>query len=328
MTSLKVYFSYQFKKSLSRFAIMGAISLLFTVLFVDVHTYTIEAERYASMSIGILPMILGVICTIIPILELAPFKNRRNLDTLLFLPVSRLKMSIVHYLNGLIEVVGIYTACSAYTILHLLKYRAYLSLGYFFPYFLLSLLFGIVLYSLFTFIFYQGNTVADGVVFQFIYIFFLVLIASTVSKAFDLSNNGGQFTIYSPISILQNIFVDKIAPYAYSPSTLKSHQLASLIAYGVLGILSVFGFIFDFVKKKTEAVGGISNSYFGYKMLLPVCGYLLLFNLGESIITCAIFVTVIYVGYIIYRRSARLKMSDYICLIASIIPILLSQIFS
>lgn len=333
MASFKKYFSYQFKKSLPKLAIMGIVSLLFTVLFVNAYIYTNENARftgfdgnYTKLSIAILPFILGTLCTIVPILELSPFKNRRNLDTLLFLPVSRLKMSIAHYLNGLIQVLSIYTACSIYTILYLLQYRSHLALKYFLPYFALTLLYGIILYSLFMFIFYQGNTTADGVIFQIIYMFVLWIVLESVIYTLDFQNTylADNYVIYAPISKLTYVYSDMIEQSYLVTSKLEPRHYIMLIIWAALGIASIFGYIYSFVKKKTEAVGGISNSYFGYRILIPACGYSLLLLMGG--ILSWILVATMYIGYIIYRRSIKLKKADYICLAVSVVPIFISLI--
>ena len=100
MTSFKNYFNYIFKKSLSRLLVCAVIALLITVSSVDVFIYDYEDIHTVNVSIGFLATILGALCFLTPVLELSPFKNRRNIDTLFNLPVSKFKMGLAHYLNG------------------------------------------------------------------------------------------------------------------------------------------------------------------------------------------------------------------------------------
>ncbi|MBQ4509634.1 MAG: hypothetical protein II984_02825 [Clostridia bacterium] len=327
MVSFKKYFAYQFRKSLPALLIMGVIALLLTFSNVDVYVHPDEiaeiTDERITVSFGILAFILGALCTVAPVLMLSPFKNRRNLDTLLFLPVSRVKVAITHYLVGLIHVISVYTACFICTFLHLLQYFKYLFPIYLIPYYFLSVLYGIVLYSLFIFIFQQGSTVADGAIFILSYIFAPWAIVASITNTFDLSNVGEYFIIYAPIDAVHNFFRDKIAPDS-SIYQLEDCQIFILILYGILGIASIFGFIYAFSKKRAEKVGDISDSYFGYKVIIPVLGYSLLL-IATDILTI-ILLAAMFVAYIVYRRSARLQKSDYICLGAAIIPIILSSI--
>ena len=232
MVSFKRYFAYQFKKSLPALLIMGVIALLLTFSNVEVYGLPDNITEITGERIivwfGVLAFILGALCTVAPILMLSPFKNRRNLDTLLFLPVSRVKVAITHYLVGLIQIISVYTACFICTFLHLLPYFKYLFLIYLIPYYFLSVLYGIVLYSLFIFIFQQGSTVADGVIFGASYIFSPWAIVASITNTFDLSNVGEYFIIYAPIDAIHNVFRDKIAP---DPSAyqLKDCQIFILI---------------------------------------------------------------------------------------------------
>ena len=147
MASFKNYFNYIFKKSRSRLFISLVISLLITVATVDVYIYDSGDFRTVSVSFGWISFILGALCILTPILELAHFKNRRNIDTLFSLPISKFKMGIAHYLNGIVHISSVFTLCSLYTFLYLLARRNDINAVKFIPYYFLALLFGIILYS-------------------------------------------------------------------------------------------------------------------------------------------------------------------------------------
>ena len=123
MTSFKNYFNYIFKKSRSRLLITLVIALIITVSSVDVYTTSFSYEEYhkviATVSFGWVATILGFLCFLTPILELEGFKNRRNIDALFSFPVSKFKMGLAHYLNGIIYIVSTFTVCSIYTFFYL-----------------------------------------------------------------------------------------------------------------------------------------------------------------------------------------------------------------
>ncbi len=328
MTSLKNYFKYIFKKSQPRLFICIVIALLITVSTVDVFIYDYDGYHSANVSFGWISVILGVLCFLTPILELEPFKNRRNIDALFSLPVSRLKMGIAHYMNGIVHIVSVFTLCSAYTFIYLLSKGSELNAVKFIPYYFLSLLFGIFLYSFVSFVFYQGNTVADGTIFILSCSFIFMLFASALNtlKAFDNTNiDSGPYSAFGPITGLAygytRLIEKESAEYYFN-----TQRYISFAFWTVIGILSILGFLYAFANKKAEDVGEISNTIFGYKVLIPAYSYLLLFISEDFNITHLLIILAAYVAFIIYRRTIRLRRSDYICLAASIIPIVLYSI--
>ena len=156
------YLGYRLEKATSRTLIFTILAVVFTWVTV---TESIGRQNVWANETGIymLAIILSVVSTLIPILELSDFKNRRNLDTLYFFPIKRSKMALVHYLSGFIQVLIIYSVAFFSAWIHLELQTDYFALGYMFFYYILSLLVGLMMYSIFAFLFIQGNTVADGI---------------------------------------------------------------------------------------------------------------------------------------------------------------------
>ena len=104
---------------------------------------------------------------VVPIFNFAKFQNRRNLDTLYSLPLSRRKFALAHYLAGLIAVliptaigflveVGVIIGYGAFS---------FIDLGWLFVYFALLMLMGWLFYSMNLYVFNEANHIFDGVVF-------------------------------------------------------------------------------------------------------------------------------------------------------------------
>lgn len=102
--------------------------------------------------------------------------------------------------------------------------------------------------------------------------------------------------------------------------------------WGAIGIASAVGYVVAFVKKGAEKAGEISSSLFGYKLLIPIYGYslLMLFDWLEfdslDFMVVLIFIAMV-IGYIIYRRSFRLKASDLIFTGCGVIAMILGAMF-
>ncbi len=327
MASFKKYFNYIFKKSRSRLLITLVISLIITVSSVDFYSYNHDEYQVVSVSFDWIATILGFLCFLTPILELAPYKNRRNIDTLFSLPISKFKMGIAHYLNGIIYIASVFTLCSIYTFLYLLARKNDLNVVHFIPYYFLALLFGIILYSFTSFAFYQGNTVSDGTIFIIAYSLVLMCAMGVIDLIgfFKVRVQGSYYSAFGPLTGLTRGYSSLIegnrALYDFT-----TQRYISFAVWAIIGIASAFGFLYFFAKKKSEDVGEISGSIFGYKVLIPTFAYSLLFISEDFNVLHLLIVLAMYIGYIIFRRSIKLKRSDYICIIASIIPIVLYPI--
>ncbi|MBQ8408563.1 MAG: hypothetical protein IJY39_06820 [Clostridia bacterium] len=328
-------------------------TLIFTLLSVLlVQVVTADGIRgfypeYHNVSLYMHAIVLGVLCTLIPILETAEFKNRRNLDTLYFFPIKREKMALVHYVSGLIQILFVYSVTFFTAWIYLEMQTNYFALGYMLPYYLLSLLLGLVMYSIFMFLFGQANTVSDGVLFCGLWVFVLYIVIWTVRAEIlrDLlidteywvssSNFAGWGMIYTPINNLTVIFQDLIEinqrqlEYDYTHTTAMRYkrELAMFFVWGAIGIAAAIGYFVTFVKKGAEKAGEISNSWFGYKLLIPLYGYsLLLLYDSLDFMTVAICILMV-IGYVVYRRGFKFKLSDIIVSGIGIGMILLGVLF-
>ena len=321
MASFKKYFSYIFKSSYMRLLIMTVLSAILTFVSVSYRKYDMGYDLYDyNVSFNVLSVILGFLCFFVPVLELFLFKSRKGLDATMFLPVSRLKMSLAHYLNGLIQVLGIHTVCVIFAFFKLLPYANEIKIGYLFAYFGLATVFGIFVYSIFMFAFYQANTVGDGIVFGLLHMFALAIIAVALDTIFTASIlNPVEYITVTPLGTFSNKFSTLCANDTVA---VRNYEYAGTITTTVFGLLAIFGYFYTFTKKKTEDAENISNSIFGYKLMIPLYGYGLLFALGEVgepivLILLAIAMTC---AYMIYRRTFKIKLKDIIFIVCSVIP--------
>ena len=146
------YLLYRLKSSTVRTLFLTLLSLIFTISVAD-DCSSVYYVEFKTTGIYILALILGVICTLIPMLEMSGFKNRRNLDTLYFFPINRGKMALAHYLSGLAQIFVIYSVSFFSMWAFLAINTDCFALGYMPLYYVLSVLLGFVMYSFFIFIF-------------------------------------------------------------------------------------------------------------------------------------------------------------------------------
>ena len=302
----------------------------------------------ASNTTGIymLSTVLSILCTVIPIIELAPLKNRRNLDTIYFLPMSKWKLALMHFLSGFAQITFIYTVAFGAVFAWLAINTDYYALGYMIPFYFLSLLLGLMMYSIIAFIFNAANTVVDGVIFIVLWTFLFVLLNYTVGLAagFWLSRNISEVVtdnlrlhwlfVYSPINNLTVIYQDLIeinrASLNYNSTAIFAEtylkETYMFYIWGAFGIAAIVGYFVTFIKKGAEKAGDISTSIFGYKTLVPIYGYCLITMVGTirslfGIITSflvAFLIASMVIGHVIYRRSFKLKLSDILICVGGI----------
>ncbi|MBQ8439498.1 MAG: hypothetical protein IJX19_02440 [Clostridia bacterium] len=323
------YLSYRLEKSVMSTLVLAVLSLLLT-------NFTVREEltrMYSPSRTGlyILAVVLGIACTLIPLMESDCFKNRRNLDTLYFLPISRFKLALAHYLSGWIQVMAVYMVSFVWAAICMSDYARDFNLFYLLPYYFLSLLLGLIIYSFFMFLFGEGNTSGDGLAFCLLGAFALLLIFCAInevwwkhSKSFLFDSEWG--LVYIPLNNLTVLFQNKIHLRSVSDFDLTNENpiraaLYMFALWGVIGVASAIGYFVTFVRKGAEKIGDISDSWFGYKTMIPLYAYLGFFLLGiQGIIGILIFILTL-VGYFIYRRSFRLKKSDLISIAFCLIPI-------
>ncbi|MBE7066748.1 MAG: hypothetical protein E7385_04250 [Ruminococcaceae bacterium] len=127
---------------------------------------------------------------------------------------------------------------------------------------------------------------------------------------------------------LEELFnsIDKIlrnSVKAESPNFFNSAEIFfGYFFWIILGVTAFIGMFLSFNRKKAENIGGISNSWFGYKVAIPVgifmwidltfttVGFAWSVILGSIIATSA---------YFVYRRSFKLPIYDWLILAGSFV---------
>ena len=328
MTSFKRYFLYHLKSRVGYTAIVSLLGFLTTLIsLIEEHGGNVT-ENTDSL-FGIPAAILSITALLSAVLEFAPFLSRRNLDTLYAMPISRRSMQLVHYLSGLISTLTSHAVSFLLTVIFWLPYGQYFSLVYAIPLYFISIVCGAIMYAIAVFLFSKGNTIVDGCLTLVLGgcampLFLLAVFTYRIFwKHFDFDTSST--FLWAPINeytdayqklIQQDTYLGILDNPPYFHTLAEFYQEKSTIIMTVLflllGIAAVLGFFLYHPKKPIETVGEITTSFFSYRTMIPLYAFSVITIIGIDAIGICLLLACMVAGYIIYRRTYRLKRSDLI----------------
>ena len=294
----------------------------------DQHFQVIGPDSSPILFITIMACIL---CTIIPIIEFSFKMSKISIDQMYSLPIKREKLYLAKFISGFIEVLIPVSVVFIFCLLKVLFSNHMYETIYFLPYFVCLILFMFFLYSTITFFFTRGNTVIDGIINVVLIIFVVELFSSTIDSMLwgNIRNyfDSGSCYLYSPISIISELFDNKLSAeainklhtmydeYYYTVRVnLTTYEIVSVIIFILIGIESTILFVLLNKKDKAEDSMQVSNSWFSYKVFIPV--YMSLISLlmmdGSELIGFVFLFVGTYIAYVVYRRSLKIKKWDII----------------
>ena len=324
MTNFKQYFRSHIKSNIKPLIYILVAVLFFTFCIgmnnQKVFRYDPELQQmmvhYVS-TLYIPVIVLGVLSYILPIMEFSFFKKRINLDCAYSLPISRNCMGAVHYISGLIMLFIAFTASYLLNfILLLTRGPGWFDFSPMIAHYLLCLLLGFALYSIFAFVFNQANTKGDGIWFMILYTFVLLFVISALDSIIDSKRIAtGPFLIpwglFDTITIYyQSVVQIKTAngPHFWDNSICVSW----LVIWIVIGVAATFSLLCTFGNRRMEKTEEISDSYFGFRTLIPIYAIsgMIIFEVSSNIVFWVIIELLTFIAYTIYRRGFHYKKSD------------------
>ena len=348
MKTFARYFGYISKKAILRTAIFTLLGLAIVWIAAqsgidnsNYYTWQDKFHDFRVTNIGTISTVLGFACGLIPIFELAAFKNRRNLDTLYFFPIRRWKMGLAHYLSGLLQITTVHSVCFFISLALYIVKTNYFALEYMIPYFFASLGLGIITYSIFMFINAQANTVVDGVLFSILWLFalfiFFGMVISVIEKATGDSSiiyESGilNWTIFfSPLNNVTVIFqklihVNRTDDYMKIAREYAS-QLYMVAFWIILGIGAIAGYFLTFIKKGAQKAGEVSDTFVGYRVLIPLYCIMVSSTFISFPIMQVIVMAMTIVGYVIFRRGFKFKLPDILSIVGSVLTSIVISAF-
>ena len=343
--AFKAYFRDHFRNKIKLLLCLLIVALVLTLIYSvggqkDEWTYyDYEAEINVTnvnynTYFGLQIFVLCVCAYILPVLEFSLFKKRKNLDCAYALPISRRAMGLVHYFTGLIFLIVPFTCSYLLNFLLLLRYPE----GFYYPpligFYFLSLLMGTILYTFFTFLFNQADSTGDGIWFMVLWSFLFGLVANALDLVryeyfgkndyYSLIDDSSFGIAWIPLSEIQwrySEVVEKIENTSLAALWTDPVFIEWFVLWVVVGIGSALGFVFTFGKRRAEKTQEVSESWFGFKLLIPLYAIAAMITSGGLFVLVVLIVA--FVGYVIYRKGFHLKKWDWIILgIMSVVALL------
>jgi hypothetical protein len=200
------------------------------------------------------------------------------------------------------------------------------------PHYFLCLVLGFAMYSMMVFVFNMANTKNDGIWFMILYtfVFALITLALSATRAYYIY---GYFTPSNfGFSLIPWVVINSVTSYYQYPvekSDIPSYLISKVdsdIIFGavfliVIGIVSAIGFFITFGKRRMEKTEDISDSFLGFRTLIPICAIcgMTVFEGWNNFEFWFIIEILAMLGYTIYRRGFHYKKSEIIFLCSLLI---------
>lgn len=275
-----------------------------------------------SVGVVVLEIILsGILMAIImPVQEYAEFDNRRNLDTWFSLPIDRMKLGLIHYLNGALQI-GIVVIFMSVGLLFRTESGTIVYYGMYALFCFTVLILCLLLYGLLCLAFTAANTSSDGCTFIIAYLLlpavinFARLMAAERFRLKDWAENWRAIGMIGIIFRIRLGFASEIGGFGETEERLSdlfydSWFVSRTVANILICAAATVIMLYIFRNRHAEKVEDISDSWFGYRMLLPIyafCAAFISFSYAGSVLLGLVLI-ICYMGY---RRGSKLHKSDW-----------------
>lgn len=280
-------------------------------------------------SLRILVIILAIV---IPIYEFSFKMKKISIDQMYSMPIKREKLYITKYLVGLIEIIIPITISFLFMVLLIIcKEHMYKTL-LFIPYYFGLIIITTILYTLVVFIFTRCNTIIDGVVLIGLYslVFLLLFTAIRTRINWSFLQYISSFSIFSPLTTFDDYLGSLICNNNPSERIINELMWSLIIEIILFFIMTVLFFVL-LKKQKAEDAEQISNSYFGYNLMIPLYLFSIFtieINASQTLIIIILALIGAYIGYIIKNRSFKPKKMDLILTGVSVVCSILFVLFT
>jgi len=339
---MKKYFVYEIKRNWLTTIVLTAIAsaiYLVAAIIMDFspNMYPIWGGFYYHSAnptslIFIPATILIFLCIFVPIHTFAFKTSSRQVDLLYSMPIRREKLYLVKSLIGLLMVIIPYTIAFWLGFAATAASHQYFNLVGFVPAFFISIPLAIALFGFNAFVFTRANRLIDGIIFIAMYSIVVMVIMLFFNEAgyhrpttFDTP---ALFFYYNPYFAFVYLFYNANTVIRNNVPNSFNWSLFSEINYGFMGYvyLSLIGaaawlaLIFVSPLEKAENAERISDSIWGYKVLLPI---FISVGLGLTLSLLWVFIIVAAISgtvwYIVYKRTAKLKWVDLVSIAGSLL---------
>ncbi len=324
--SVKKYFAYELKKSIFAIASIALIMTAITVTAILTHRY----EHYGRVEsgIGTVSVMVGLLAAVVPVFMLSYKMKKRSVDLYYSLPLRRGQILRVKYLIGLIAVYAPYTvAFFLGALAAVIRFDAGAMAGeYYFAAYFASLPAIFCIYGLASFVFTRAERIIDGIAFIVFCAFAIFAVMAAVQRI-EHRVAADMFLPFEPLSAVAGEFKRIIEwPNIYISDNINI-TINRAIGSTVTGLLTVAATVMLFVTErgaKVENIGGVSDSPFGYKVMIPLFTVCIIANLDIVGSVAYIYLAVIVVGAAfmlsaLYKHTFKIGKTQSIVLSGSVV---------
>ena len=334
------YFKYRLKEAVGHFAIITLILVVIAALFNIKVLRGNRDENNIVQVIGIISdlnflfIAYNLIPFIVTICEFSSLMNKRNSDIITSFPISKRGVALAHYLVSIIATVSsmLISFAVAYSRIvvkalnnGIRDYPIFNGiLG-----FLIAVLYAIIIVTIVSFIFNCANSLLDGIVFVGAWTISPYVIDYAYRYAFvrgtgfpKLPINLQDLILINTISGINKGFDQHIvgSPKGIEKLFENISQIQILVILTGVSVLAFIGLFLVSKRKKVETIGDMSDSWLGYKVLVPLYGVCIaLYGIATASELTAVPIVIggMFSGYCLYRKGVRLRLPDIIWIVGT-----------
>lgn len=341
---MKKYLRFHIKDSLPQIILFIVITLISCFsLSIDGYIHHNHYYNYDSPTNNPLTMIavIGIVLSVgVPIIEFSYRMRKITIDQMYSFPIKREKIFLAHYITGYIKILIPVTVAVIYFLIDLSVKEHLFDVFYIIPFYFSLLGTLLIGYSFVTFIFMRGNTVGDGLINMLFGIFFIPAIIALITfhQPYSYPTNAmnslnidfGDGFIFKPVIDIIEYFQGEMEWYALSQIKqaneylelphFSANSFGWLIFHAIFGIASFVLSIILVKKDKSENSMGISNSWFSYKIMIPVYLFVISYTAINAEFIAWLFILIGgFLMYVIYRRTLKIKIIDVIIIVSCVL---------
>ena len=352
---MKSAIRYELKRILLPLVVFLACAAVIAVAYCAIAMLEQRSGAPSNSTLGVHCAILCILATVVPVLQFSYRMKQRTVDLWYSLPITRKQLTLVRILGGLVLTLAPFALGYWLGVAVVAIRGAHFDYFWYLPAFFALLLAGTALFLVNAFFFTRGNSVFDGIFFMLLWCCLLPVVFTSLNLGFEknyLYYHGdnrinfdtlGTFLFsYSPAVLLTNVFSDFVLKEPFgshsfyfltSGGELEGEiiLIAALILPVIEGVLAYFGLTRFAERDKAENASQVSSSWWGYKTLIPAYALLVtgivttttVINAFEFDFIFFFYLALIAVGafvlYFVYRHSFRLKKSDILSVVISML---------
>lgn len=316
------FFKHELKKQLWTLVVLSAVCAVPYVVALAAMDLVVRVrlgeggyDYYVqSPNLGIVFAELGILCFLAPVLAYSFKMNKRSVDAYYALPIKKEKLYLVKTLVGLALVLVPFTV-SFFGGFFTIAFRpdCPYKMGLYIPTYFGGVLLGICLFGLNAFLFTRANRLVDGVAFMAAYAFIglLVLAYYEAATGHYLKWRIEECVLtFGPIMI----FCDATS-HAVRGLDISRMLNAFVFVYPVaLGAIGYFLLFFNLRYEKAENAEQVSESWFGYRVLIPAYIALTIGLCDFDLLSLCVIAVCGVVAMVVYRRKFRFSWKWWVML--------------